>query len=42
VLTEPESRAAIRTFYGRGVGAFVSLGYGLFVGRVPDPAALRS
>lgn len=41
VLTEPGSRAAIRTFYGRGVSAFVSLGYGLFVGTVPDRAATR-
>lgn len=38
VVTEPESRAAIRTFYGPGMTAFVSLGYGLFAGRVATTA----
>lgn len=38
VLSEPASRAAIRTFYGPGISALVSLGYGLFAGRVPEPA----
>lgn len=36
VITEPDSRAALRTFYGPGMAAFSSLGYGLFAGRVPE------
>lgn len=35
VVTEPESRAAIKTFYGPGMSVFGCLGYGLFVGKVP-------
>jgi SAM-dependent methyltransferase len=35
VVTEPESRAALRLFYGPGMSAFGCLGYGLFAGRVP-------
>jgi arsenite methyltransferase len=38
VVTDPASRVAIRSFYGRGVDTFTSLGYGLFAGRV-GPAA---
>jgi SAM-dependent methyltransferase len=30
----PESRAQLRSFYGQGLAAFGSIGYGLFVGRV--------
>lgn len=32
--TEPEARAALRTFYGPGMSVFDCVGYGLFVGRV--------
>lgn len=36
MVTEPESRAALRTFYGPGMSAFGCLGYGLFAGRVSE------
>jgi SAM-dependent methyltransferase len=38
LATSPESRVAIRSFYGPGMRTFESLGYGLFAGRV-DRAA---
>jgi SAM-dependent methyltransferase len=38
VVSEPESRAALRTFYGPGMSVFDCVGYGLFVGKVPDRA----
>jgi SAM-dependent methyltransferase len=31
--TEPEARAALKSFYGPGVSVFGCIGYGLFVGR---------
>lgn len=36
LVAEPESRAALRMFYGPGMSAFGRLGYGLFVGKVPE------
>ena len=36
MVTEPESRAALRTFPGPGMSPFGCLGYGLFAGRVPE------
>jgi hypothetical protein len=32
--TEPDARAALRTFYGPGLEVFGYVGYGLFAGRV--------
>jgi SAM-dependent methyltransferase len=37
LVTEPKSRAAIRTFYGPGMSVFGCVGYGLFVGTRPNP-----
>jgi SAM-dependent methyltransferase len=34
LATSPDSRAAIRSFYGPGMSAVASLGYGLFAGHV--------
>lgn len=34
LVTDPVSRDAVRSFYGRGMSAFTKLGYGLFAGRV--------
>jgi SAM-dependent methyltransferase len=34
VAAHPESRGALRTIYGQGLGTFASMGYGLFVGTV--------
>lgn len=39
VVTEPESRTAIRSIYGPGMVAFGRTGYGLFAGRVPGGAS---
>ena len=34
LATNPDSRTSIRSFYGPGMSAVASLGYGLFAGRV--------
>jgi SAM-dependent methyltransferase len=34
LVTDPDSRTAIRSFYGPGIGSFQNLGYGLFAGVV--------
>jgi arsenite methyltransferase len=39
LATSPDSRAAIRSFYGPGMSAFASLGYGLFAGRIDGRSA---
>lgn len=36
VVTEPESRTALKAFYGPGLSTLDGLGYALFAGRVPD------
>jgi ubiquinone/menaquinone biosynthesis C-methylase UbiE len=36
LATQPESRTAIRTFYGPGMSVFGCVGYGLFVGTRPE------